>query len=238
MKSKLLLFITLLLTTLKIQSQSVVDIIVNSPDHNTLEAAVVAADLVTTLQGPGPFTVFAPTGAAFAALPAGTIEALLADPQGLLTQILLYHAVSGEALSSDLSNGQTIVTINGKEITVTINADGVFVNNAKVTVADVLADNGVVHVIDAVLLPPSATNEVDGISDVTVYPNPSMRGLTIESKNQGAITARLIDLFGKEVEKSSSEGIINLSFDQVPGTYLLEVQEGVSKISIHRVVKL
>ena len=137
-----------------------------------------------------------------------------------------------------MSNGQTIVTINGKEITVTINADGVFVNNAKVTVADVLADNGVVHVIDAVLLPPSATNEVDGISDVTVYPNPSMRGLTIESKNQGAITARLIDLFGKEVEKSSSEGIINLSFDQVPGTYLLEVQEGVSKISIHRVVKL
>ena len=130
------------------------------------------------------------------------------------------------------------MTINGKEITVTINADGVFVNNAKVTVADVLADNGVVHVIDAVLLPPSATNEVDGISDVTVYPNPSMRGLTIESKNQGAITARLIDLFGKEVEKSSSEGIINLSFDQVPGTYLLEVQEGVSKISIHRVVKL
>ncbi len=217
---------------------TVVDIALNSPVHTTLVAAVSAAGLVSTLQGDGPFTVFAPTDAAFAALPAGTVEALLADPQGLLTQILLYHAVAGEALSGDLSNGQTIATINGKEITVTINSDGVFINNAKVTVADVLADNGVVHVIDAVLLPPSATNEVDGTSDVTVYPNPSVRGLTIESKNQGAITARLFDLFGREVEKASSERIINLNFDQIPGTYLLEVQEGVSKISIHRVVKL
>ncbi|MBK7789232.1 MAG: fasciclin domain-containing protein [Saprospiraceae bacterium] len=217
---------------------TVVDIALNSPVHTTLVAAVSAAGLVSTLQGGGPFTVFAPTDAAFAALPAGTIEALLADPQGLLTQILLYHAVAGEALSSDLSNGQTIATINGKEITVTINADGVFINNAKVTVADLLADNGVVHVIDAVLLPPSASNDVNGTSAVTIYPNPSVRGLTIESKSRETIKARLIDLFGREIEKASSEGIINLSFDQIPGTYLLEVQEGVSKISIHRVVKL
>jgi uncharacterized surface protein with fasciclin (FAS1) repeats len=154
MKSKLLLFITLLLTTLKIQSQSVVDIIVNSPDHNTLEAAVVAADLATTLQGPGPFTVFAPTDAAFAAQPAGTVEALLADPQGALTDILLYHTVAANALSSGLNNGQFVKTINGKSVSVKINADGVFINNAKVTVADVIADNGVVHVIDAVILPP------------------------------------------------------------------------------------
>ncbi|MBK8112612.1 MAG: fasciclin domain-containing protein [Saprospiraceae bacterium] len=165
-------------------------------------AAVSAAGLVSTLQGDGPFTVFAPTDAAFAALPAGTIEALLADPQGLLTQILLYHAVAGEALSSDLSNGQTIATINGKEITITINADGVFINNAKVTVADLLADNGVVHVIDAVLLPPSASNDVNGTSAVTIYPNPSVRGLNIESKSRETIKARLIDLFGREIEKS------------------------------------
>ncbi|MBL0083119.1 MAG: T9SS type A sorting domain-containing protein [Saprospiraceae bacterium] len=123
-------------------------------------------------------------------------------------------------------------------MTVTINADGVFINNAKVTVADLLADNGVVHVIDAVLLPPSASNDVNGTSAVTIYPNPSVRGLTIESKSRETIKARLIDLFGREIEKASSEGIINLSFDQIPGTYLLEVQEGVSKISIHRVVKL
>jgi transforming growth factor-beta-induced protein len=131
---------------------TVVDIVVNSEDHTTLEAAVVAAGLVETLQGDGPFTVFAPTDAAFAALPEGTVEALLADIPAL-TDILTYHVVGGKAMSSDLSDGQMIATVNGKEIEVTINEDGVFINNAKVTVADIEADNGVVHVIDAVLIP-------------------------------------------------------------------------------------
>ncbi|MBK8112614.1 MAG: fasciclin domain-containing protein [Saprospiraceae bacterium] len=125
-----------------------------------LVAAVSAAGLVSTLQGDGPFTVFAPTDAAFAALPAGTIEALLADPQGALTDILLYHTVGANALSSGLANGQFIKTINGKSVSVKINADGVFINNAKVTVADVIADNGVVHVIDAVILPPSTVVDI------------------------------------------------------------------------------
>ncbi|MDF1694326.1 MAG: fasciclin domain-containing protein [Saprospiraceae bacterium] len=136
---------------------SVVDVVVNSPDHTTLEAAVIAADLAGTLSGNGPFTLFAPTDDAFAALPEGTVEALLEDPQGALTDILLYHAVAGKALSTDLSDGQTITTINGKDVTVTINMDGVFINDAQVTVADIETDNGVVHVIDAVLLPPSNT---------------------------------------------------------------------------------
>jgi transforming growth factor-beta-induced protein len=140
-------------------TNTVVDIIVNSPDHNTLEAAVLAAELAGTLSGDGPFTVFAPTDAAFAALPDGTVDALLADIPAL-TSILTYHVVGANALSTDLSDGQTITTLNGEEVTVTINADGVFINNAKVTVADILADNGVVHVIDAVLLPPVVTNTV------------------------------------------------------------------------------
>ena len=89
---------------------TVADIIINSESHNTLEAAVVAAGLVETLQGPGPFTIFAPTDAAFAALPAGTVEALLADIPAL-TNILLYHAVGAKAMSSSLSNGQKIVTL-------------------------------------------------------------------------------------------------------------------------------
>ena len=89
-------------------AQTVVDIIVNSPDHNTLETAVIAADLAGTLSGDGPFTVFAPTDDAFAALPTGTVEALLEDPSGQLTDILLYHAVAGTALSTDLSDGQMI----------------------------------------------------------------------------------------------------------------------------------
>jgi len=114
---------------------TVVDIIVNSDAHNTLEAAVVAAGLVETLQGPGPFTVFAPTDAAFAALPAGTVEALLADIPAL-TDILTYHVVGAKAMSTDLSDGQKIVTVQGQQVTVTIREGEVFINNAKVTVAD------------------------------------------------------------------------------------------------------
>jgi len=152
---RLFLLTVLALTALNFSAKSttVVDIVVNSADHTTLEAAVVAAGLVETLQGEGPFTVFAPTDAAFAALPEGTIDALLADIPAL-TDILTYHVVGGKAMSTDLSDGQMIATVNGKEIEVTINEEGVFINNAKVTVADIEADNGVVHVIDAVLLPP------------------------------------------------------------------------------------
>ncbi|MFZ1336533.1 MAG: fasciclin domain-containing protein, partial [Saprospiraceae bacterium] len=152
-----LLFIMLFMSSLSLlQSQTVVDIIVNSPDHNTLEAAVIAAGLADALSGDGPFTVFAPTDAAFDALPAGTVAALLNDIP-TLTAILTYHVVGAKALSTDLSDGQVITTLNGKDVTVTINGNGVFINNAKVTVADIEADNGVVHVIDAVLLPPSNT---------------------------------------------------------------------------------
>ncbi|MEZ4988126.1 MAG: fasciclin domain-containing protein [Saprospiraceae bacterium] len=140
---------------------TVVDIIVNSPDHNTLEAAVIAAELADDLSGAYHSTVFAPTDAAFAALPAGTVEALLQDPTGDLAQILLYHVVGATALSTDLSDGQTITTLQGDDVTVTINADGVFINGAQVTVADLVADNGVVHVISAVLLPPPPTTVVD-----------------------------------------------------------------------------
>jgi uncharacterized surface protein with fasciclin (FAS1) repeats len=135
------------------ETNTVVDIIVNSEVHNTLEAAVVAADLVGTLSGPGPFTVFAPTDAAFEALPAGLLATLLADPAGALTEILFYHVVNGTSLSGSLADGQVIETANGESVTVTINADGTFINDAEVILADIIADNGVVHVIDAVLVP-------------------------------------------------------------------------------------
>ena len=152
-------------------TNTVVDIIVNSPDHNTLETAVIAAGLVEALSAEGPFTVFAPTDAAFNLLPAGTIDALLADPTGLLTEILFYHVVSGTALSTDLSDQQEIVTLNGLSVTVTINGSGVFINDAQVIVADILADNGVVHVIDAVLIPtePTPTTVFDIISGSDVH---------------------------------------------------------------------
>ena len=148
-------------------SQTVVDVIVNSPDHNTLEVAVIAAELADDLSGPGPFTVFAPTDAAFAALPTGVVDALLVDPTGDLAQILLYHVVSGTALSTSLTDGQTITTLQGEDITVTIGMNGVMINNATVVVADIIADNGVVHVIDAVLLPP-APEPTNTILDIVV----------------------------------------------------------------------
>ena len=136
---------------------TVVDVIVNSEDHTTLETAVGAAGLVETLQGDGPFTVFAPTDAAFAALPDGALDGLLADPTGALTDVLLYHVLNGTVLSTDLMDGMTAMTLNGKDITVRISNDSVFINDALVTMADIETDNGVVHVIDAVLLPPRIT---------------------------------------------------------------------------------
>jgi len=144
MKKTLFSFILTVLSICSFAQNTVVDIIVNSAEHNTLEAAGNASELADDLSGPGPFTVFAPTDAAFAALPAGTVETLLADPTGTLAQILLYHVVGGTALSTDLSNGQTIATLQGQTVEVTINADGVFINDAQVTVADITATNGVV----------------------------------------------------------------------------------------------
>jgi uncharacterized surface protein with fasciclin (FAS1) repeats len=134
---------------------TIVDIAVGAGDFNTLVAAVTAAGLAETLQGEGPFTVFAPTDEAFAALPEGTVEALLEDPAGALTDILLYHVVAGKVLSGDLSDGMTAETVLGAPITVGI-ADGVVtINDATVVVADIEASNGVIHVIDAVILPPA-----------------------------------------------------------------------------------
>ncbi len=157
LKGKAWIFATLLISSQLVSAQTVVDVIVDSPDHTTLEAAVIAAELDGTLSGTGPFTVFAPTDAAFDALPAGTVDALLADIP-TLTSILTYHVVGAQALSTDLSDKQKIITVNGKKITITIDEAGVKINNvAMVVTADILADNGVVHVIDAVLLPPPAT---------------------------------------------------------------------------------
>ncbi len=135
---------------------TVVDVIVNSDVHNILEAAVIGADLAGALSGDGPFTVFAPTDDAFIAL-AG---ALGAEPEDLLdldglSDILLYHVVGAQVLSTDLADGATATTLNGADVTVTINDDGIFINDAQVIVADITTDNGVVHVIDAVLLPPT-----------------------------------------------------------------------------------
>ena len=131
----------------------IVDTAVSAGNFNTLVAAVKAADLVATLKGTGPFTVFAPTDEAFAALSAGTVDDLLKpENKAKLAEILTYHVVSGKVMSSDLSDGMTPATVNGKLVTIHTKG-GVKVNEAMVSTADVDADNGVIHVIDAVLLP-------------------------------------------------------------------------------------
>ena len=144
----------------EVPTNTVFDIIANSEVHATLETAIVAAGLDGTLASEGPFTVFAPTDDAFSLVPANILETLLADPTGLLTQILLNHVVSGTALSTDLSDGMMIETLQGSEVMVSITDGVVMIDNATVIIADIIADNGVVHVIDAILQPEMPTNTV------------------------------------------------------------------------------
>lgn len=132
---------------------TIVDIAVADGRFETLVAAVQAADLVETLQGDGPFTVFAPTDDAFAALPEGTVAALLEDIPSL-TNILLYHVVAGDVRAADVVALESAVTVQGESISITVEGDSVRINDAMVVIADIVASNGVIHVIDAVLLPP------------------------------------------------------------------------------------
>ena len=133
----------------------IVDLAVATDFLSTLVAAVKAGDLVDVLKGDGPFTVFAPTNEAFAKLPAGTVEDLLKpENKAKLVAVLTYHVVPGKVLSSDLKNGQKVTTVQGSEITITLKDGQALINNATVTAADIMADNGVVHVIDTVILPP------------------------------------------------------------------------------------
>ena len=148
------------------QQKDVVDVAIGSAAHTTLVTAVKAADLVTTLKGKGPFTVFAPTNDAFAKLPAGTVETLLKpENKAKLAGILTYHVVAGKLSASDVvaavkkGNGKAVLkTVNGEKITATLDGSKVKITDAKggsayVTTADLNASNGVVHVIDTVLMP-------------------------------------------------------------------------------------
>lgn len=157
---------TLISVAVLAQTKDVVDIAIGSKDHTTLVTAVKAADLVATLKGKGPFTVFAPTNAAFAKLPAGTVEALLKpESKAKLTSILTYHVVSGNldaaAVTSAVNAGKgkaEVTTVQGEKLTVTLEGGKVKLTDAKggsvfVISADLKGSNGVVHVIDGVVLP-------------------------------------------------------------------------------------
>ena len=134
------------------QTQDIVDIAVADGRFETLVAAVTAADLVDTLKSDGPFTVFAPTDEAFAALPEGTVAALLEDIPAL-TDILLYHVVAGKVMAADVVGLDAATTVQGSDIAISVDGDTVKVNEATVIITDIEASNGVIHVIDAVILP-------------------------------------------------------------------------------------
>lgn len=142
-------------------SADIVQTATEAGDFTTLVTAVDAAGLVDTLSGTGPFTVFAPTDEAFAALPAGTVDTLLEDPTGQLKDILTYHVVSGEVMAKDVAgmDGQEVETVNGAKLKIGVGADGSVTltdaqgNTVNVVKTDISASNGVIHVIDGVLMP-------------------------------------------------------------------------------------
>ncbi len=189
---------------------TVVDIIVNSPDHPLLELAVGAAGLVGALSGEGPFTVFAPTDAAIVELVTAldiTADELLALPE--LGAILQYHVVGAAALSTDLSDGQLLTTLQGQDVEISIDM-GVMVNDANVVVADLVADNGVVHVIDMVLSLPSGVDQVALADLFNVFPNPTTDVLRWNGVAVDRI--RVIDTQGRvRLETTNAVGSLDLS---------------------------
>ena len=148
--------------------KTIVSTAVANGNVTTFITALQAAKLDSMLNGPGPFTVFAPSDAAFKSLPNGTMLSLLKDPQGQLKQILLYHVVPGNYQASDLVNMTTLKTLQGANLTINVTKDAVYINNAKVVVTDIRTDNGVIHVVDMVLMPPApVANTTTTLTNVT-----------------------------------------------------------------------
>merc|ERR1711959_346634 len=149
------------MTAISAQASTIVDLAVATPDLSTLVTALKAGKLVDTLSGAGPFTVFAPTNEAFARLPKHTLDFLL-DPKNIkeLQDVLTYHVASGSVHAKDLKNDEKIKTVEGKEVEARIYASHVYINDAEVTKADIDASNGVVHIVNRVLIPPKHTQRV------------------------------------------------------------------------------
>ncbi len=175
-----------------------------------METAVIAAELDDDLSGEGPFTVFAPTDAAFANLPEGALDALLADPTGALANVLLYHVASGAVFSGDLSDGQAIETLyNSEDVVVSIDGGNVMINDAMVTIADLEAENGVVHVINAVLLPPTNVETVN-IDALSIYPNPADNVINVAGDVPAGTQYTIIDQAGRVVATSTFTGVMTI----------------------------
>ncbi|WP_420644619.1 fasciclin domain-containing protein [Candidatus Leptofilum sp.] len=166
---------------------SIVDIAVADGRFTTLVAAVQAAGLAETLSGEGAFTVFAPTDDAFAALPEGTVESLLEDPEGALTDVLQYHVVDGKVKAETVVTLESATTLGGEDVSITVTDGNVFLNETtQVIITDIEASNGVIHVIDAVLLPPSMTAKEEMMDDL-----PSIAEIAVEDGRFTTLVAAL-----------------------------------------------
>ena len=150
MKKTLIASVLVLSAAFSVQAKDIVDTAVGAGSFKTLAAALTAAGLIDTLKGPGPFTVFAPTDEAFAKIPKADLDALLKD-KAKLTSVLTYHVVPGKVMAADVKAGK-VKTVQGSELTVSTTG-GVMVDKAKVVKTDILADNGVIHVLDSVIIP-------------------------------------------------------------------------------------
>jgi uncharacterized surface protein with fasciclin (FAS1) repeats len=208
-----------------LDNETVADIAIGSPDHTTLVAAVVEARLLPDLTNPfAELTVFAPTDAAFtAALASLNISStdLLASPD--LAYILLYHVIGSEVLSTSLTNGP-VATLNGQDVIVDLTS-GVMINDANVTNADIGSSNGVVHIIDGVLLPNLTSIEESNNLNVMVYPNPAANMLNVTLNSNELFNLTITDLNGKQIlaeRISNISNMIDIS-NLSSGMYLLRI---------------
>ena len=157
MRRSLALLVTALILATSALAHNVVHIALENDDFSTLLSAVVDANLAGVLSRPGPFTVFAPTDAAFAKIPEATFNAILAD-QELLATILSYHVVAGDLRAADVVDLRSVATVQGEPVTITADDMGIRVNDATIIATDIVASNGVVHAVDTVMMPPSLTS--------------------------------------------------------------------------------
>jgi uncharacterized surface protein with fasciclin (FAS1) repeats len=215
---------------------TVYDIVVNSDIHNTLEIAINTAGLDAALSGDaGNVTLFAPTDEAFDNLPEGLLNALLADPSGDLTEVLLYHVIEGFNIAANITAGD-VATLFGEDVTITITDGTVMVNDATVIVTDLVGINGVVHVIDVVLVPTTlSVEEISSVESFSVFPNPanSVMNVELEMVTSERISIDFVNMLGQVVKSvdlgQRSTGlnreVIDIQ-DMADGFYLMNVTIG------------
>ena len=212
---------------------TIAEVAASDDSFSTLVTALEAADLVETLQGEGPFTVFAPTDDAFAALPEGTLDALLAD-QDALREVLLYHVVEGEVFAADVADLSAATTVSGEMLEVTAGGGSVMINDAQVVATDIVAGNGVIHVIDSVLIPPSMQAE-EGPGDIVTVASEAGQFETLLAAAEAAGLAETLQSEGPFTVFAPTDEAFN-ALGQETIDSLLADPEMLSQILLYHVV--